>query len=95
MWLLPVAMLELMTGCEEPGDPRGDTNKAAAEGKVDNPGKEPAVSFSVLRASDHLPSEAGGRGVSEGTVYSGLIHESWTEGTERCWSRICAFQGWC
>lgn len=67
------------SGCEEPGDSRVDTNIAEAEGKVGIPGKELAVHFSGLRASAHLPSEAGGKGVTEGTVCSGLIHEGWTD----------------
>lgn len=67
------------SSCEEPGDPKGDTNTAAAEGKVGDPGKEPAVCFSGFRASAHLTSEAGGRGVAEGTVRSGLIHRGCTD----------------
>lgn len=56
-------------GCEEAGDSRVDTNTAAAEGKVGITGKRLAVHFSGFRASVHLPSEAGGRGVTEGTVF--------------------------
>lgn len=67
------------SSCEKPGDSKGDTNTVAAEGKMDSPGKEPALRFSGLSASAHLPSEAGGRGVTEGTVRSGLIHEGWTD----------------
>lgn len=62
MWLLPAVMPGLGTAAvRNQRGSKGDTNTVAAEGKVGNPGQEPAVHFSGLRASALLPSIGGER----------------------------------
>lgn len=65
-------------GCEEPGGSRGDTHTATAGDKEGDPGKEPAVPSSGLRASAHLPLGAEG-GLQRVWYCSGLMCEGRTD----------------
>lgn len=72
MWLLPAAMLRLMTmAVRNQGTPGVTPTQRQFEGEVSNPGKEPSSAFLRPQSLCSPALRSGKEGVSEGTIVLG------------------------